>query len=162
MEAKKLLLLAGVMGCSLLMSGCSVSQLPSHEAVKADVNASMQEVVDLLPEGTQVSLRPESTPYPCEDKLSLGSGKGVFYTGQLEATLPPTADASHVVDDLPARLGEQWKASKTGVALSSSAVILTDTKRQVQLNVMDVSKAYGGTSVIDITGISRCATSPTN
>lgn len=133
---------------------------PTYDAVRSDVRASMDALVELLPEGTQISVRPEGDPYPCSDDLALGSGDGVFYTGQLEATLPAGFDTTRIINGLPKHLDSTWQVSNTGVKLPSAAIVLTDTSRQVQLNVMDVSKGYDESPTIDITGISRCAEPP--
>ena len=84
------------------------SNLPTYDDVSSDTRAAMQTVVDLLPEASVVTPRPEQEPYPCDDPVGVDNKRGAFYTGNWDITVSAGFDIESFVLALPDTLGEGW------------------------------------------------------
>ena len=94
-------------GMSMILGGCGLaSNLPTYDDVSSDTRAAMQTVVDLLPEASVVTPRPEQEPYPCDDPVAVDNKRGPFYTGNWDITIPAGFDIESFVLALPDTLGE--------------------------------------------------------
>lgn len=152
---KRLIAVAIGGGVCLLLGGCAVDSMPSIAEVTEQTKASLQEIVDLMPPGAVATPRPDQEPNSCGGS----AGKGSFYTGAVDVTLPPGTDVPALVAGLPSRLGDDWQESSVP-KLPLPRVELRDEKTRVQVNVMG-SKPEEEAPWIYLNGISRCGSEPT-
>lgn len=143
-----------VAGATLAFTGCTATELPTYETVTDEANAAMQRVVDEMPPGSRVGLRPETDPYGCE-------GDSVFYTGHWGVYPGPGFDGQSFVDQLPVALGDEFVVMDSAVELEKPSVGFTATAYgnvSLDVSVVDVD----GATVVDILAISRCAQAPSS
>lgn len=141
-------------GLALLYAttGCTVTRLPSYDAVRAETEAAIQRIADELPAGTRFSQRPEGSPYGCDNG-------GVMYTGHWDIYPGPGFDGSRFIETLPDRLGDEFTVEDLGFEPSFPALgLIAHAYGNTGINVSVGSK--DGTDVVDITALSRCAQPP--
>ncbi|MGC0368981.1 hypothetical protein [Microbacterium sp. SLBN-111] len=139
---------------TLTMTGCTVPELPTYETVTEEANAAMQRVVDEMPPGSRVGLRPETDPYGCD-------GDSVLYTGHWGVYPGGGFDGQAFVDQLPTALGDGFVVRDSAVKLNKPSVGFTATaygNASLDVSVVDVD----GTTLVDILAISRCAQPPSS
>lgn len=137
---------------ALLLTGCSMSPLPTYAQVQDETHRAMQRIVDELPDASTVERDPDGTPFGCE-------GDGVFYTAQWVVYPGDGFDGQAFIDGLPEALGDDFAVEDTGLALDFPAVSLIAVAYGG--TGMNVSVAeVGGVGSVGITATSQCAQPP--
>lgn len=144
-------------GMSMILGGCGMaSNLPTYDDVSSDTRAAMQTVVDLLPEASVVTPRPEQEPYPCDDPVGVDNKRGAFYTGNWDITVPANFDIESFVLALPDTLGEGWDVVPSQIPVGYATVDILEEATSIVVTVSDASE--GSTASLNIMGMSPCAT----
>lgn len=141
-------LIAGAVGAVAV--GCA-PQLPTWDDIRAETNATMQEVVDLLPTEVVVDDLTNSRPYGCE--------RGVMYTGHLDIDPGPHFDIPAFIESLDDTLPEGFEPRTSQVRVSFARALFTaEPHGSTLLNVTE--NTAGGRNTIDVLAISRCGEPP--
>ena len=136
---------------ALLLTGCTMTELPSYDAVTDETTAAMQLIADQLPETTRVE-ETTTEPYGCEDG-------GVLYTGHWVLFQPDDFNGEAFVDALPEQLGDSFVARDLGIDTGRPTVDFIATAHgDTQVGV--VAGETDGEPWVDITALSRCAEPP--
>ncbi|MDQ1218436.1 hypothetical protein QE411_003291 [Microbacterium arborescens] len=142
--------LAAMFGTGMMMSACA-SQLPTWDEVRAETQATMQEVVDLLPAEVVVDDMTDPTPYGCEN--------GVMYTGHLDIDPGPDFDIPAFIESLDDTLPEGFEPRTSQVRVSFARALFTAEPYGSTLLKVTENTA-GGRNTIDVLAISRCGEPP--
>lgn len=142
--------LLGVIGLSLIVTGCSVTALPLYNTVRDESLSALQSVVDALPNDAEVSDGGTEQPYPCDG--------GYFYTGYWTVRLPTDFDTAKFVDELPGSLGEDFELDAVQGPTGISAKIVATHHNNTGVVISDRSTADA--RILDLLSTSRCAQSP--
>ncbi len=154
----KKILTALALGTALLMiNGCSITP-PTYDQVRAETDDVLQQVADLVPEPKVIEPNEEFEPYPCDDPLLLGGGKGSFYTGQWLVFIDETFDIPAFIEKVPGALGEGWRTEKLGVPVHHPLVYLVRDSPRMSLTVEE--STIDGRKAVELLAISRCGTLP--
>lgn len=137
----------------LLMTGCSWSaSKPSYSTVRAEAEAAMTRVTDLLPAASRVEDLSSDVALHCD-------GDGASYTGHWSAYPPAGFDTSSFVSTLAAQLADDFQQRPSPIDTSFEvALLLASDQTAVLLTVTDTSAEAGPS--IDLLAISRCGTRP--
>lgn len=143
--------LAAIGAAALMLTGCTMTNLPTYEVVSSETTAAMQPIADQLPDTTRVKDIPNK-PYDCE-------GHGVFFTGHWVLYQPSDFDGEAFIERLPEQLGEEYVLDDLGIETSMPAVdFIATTHGETRVGV--VAGETDGEPWIDITALSRCAEPP--
>ncbi|WP_143738864.1 hypothetical protein [Microbacterium sp. Yaish 1] len=142
--------LAAMLGTGMMMSACA-AQLPTWDDIRAETNATMQEVVDLLPPEVVVDDLTNSRPYGCE--------RGVMYTGHLDIDPGPHFDIPAFIESLDDTLPEGFEPRTSQVRVSFARALFTAEPYGSTLLKVTENTA-GGRNTIDVLAISRCGEPP--
>ncbi|MDF2046258.1 hypothetical protein P2P98_08810 [Microbacterium sp. Kw_RZR3] len=139
----------------LMISGCAPTP-PTYDQVRAETHDVLRQVADLVPDPKTVEPNEEFEPYPCDDQLTLGGGKGSFYTGQWLVFVEDTFDVPALIDRVPEELGEGWRIDKLGVPVNHPLVYLVRDSPRMSLTVEE--STLDGRKAVELLAISRCGT----
>lgn len=154
-------MLAALGASVLVLTGCSVPDLPPYSQVRAETLEVLQQVADLVPEPKEISKTAEFKPYPCDDDLALGKQPGEFYTGQWKVFVSEDFDVEAFVLGMPSVLGEGWTEAPLGLPLSFAQTRLVRESPQVTITVEE--SLPGDRKAVELLAISRCGVlEPTN
>lgn len=154
----KRLMTSLALGTGVLMTSSCAPMNPTYEQVRTETDGVLQQVVDLIPEPKTVESNDEIGPYPCDEPLALGRGKGSFYTGQWLVFVEDSFDIPAFVERFPAALGDGWHAESLGVPVSFSQVYLVRDSPRMSLSVEESTS--DGHKAVELLAISRCGTLP--
>lgn len=138
---------------AVMLVGCSPS-VPTYAEVREETLGVLQNVADLVPTRQEVLVTPEFEPYSCNDGLALQSGHGAFFTGQWAVFVSDDFDIPGFIDDVPQRLGADWRVEELGVPVSFAEVYLVRESPKMTLKVEEAT--IDGRKAIDLLAISRC------
>lgn len=137
----------------VMLVGCS-SNLPTYAEVRTETLDVLQSVADSLPTRQEVLVTPEFEPYPCNDGLLPRRGHGAFFTGQWAVFVSDDFDIPRFINDVPQRLGPDWRVEELGVPVSFAEVYLVRESPRMTLKVEEAT--IDGRRAIDLLAISRC------
>ncbi len=145
-------------GTALLMiNGCAITT-PTYDQVRAETDDVLRQVSELVPEPKTVEPNEDFEPYPCDDPLTLGGGKGSFYTGQWMVFVGDTFDVPAFIDRVPEEMGEGWRVAKLGVPVNHPLVYLVRDSPRMSLSIEE--STVDGRKAVELLAISRCGTLP--
>ncbi len=139
----------------LMMSGCTPTP-PTYDEVRAETDAVLTQVADMVPEPRSIEPNESFDPYPCGDSLSLGASKGSFYTGQWLIFVDESFDVTAFIDQFPEALGDGWRSDSLGIPVSHPQVYLVRDSPRMSLTVEE--RTFEGRRAVELLAISRCGT----
>lgn len=149
---RRLASLAAITAAALLLTGCTMTKLPTYDTVRDETTAAIELIADQLPETTRVQDIPNE-PYGCEND-------SVLYTGHWVLFQPAGFDGEAFIDALPDQLGEDFVVRDLGIESSRPNVHFIATAHgETQVGV--ATGETDGEPWVDITALSRCAEPPT-
>ncbi|MDF2667651.1 MAG: sterol desaturase [Microbacterium sp.] len=154
----KKLLASLALGTGLLMTSSCAPMSPTYEQVRTETDGVLQQVADLIPDPKTVQSNDEIGPYPCDEPLALGRGKGSFYTGQWHVFVEDSFDIPGFVHRFPAALGDGWHSESLGVPVSFAQVYLVRDTPRMSLSVEE--STFDGRKAVELLAISRCGILP--
>lgn len=146
-------LVASLCLTAAMLVGCSPN-LPTYAEVRAETLDVLQNVADFVPSRQAVLVTPEFEPYSCDDGLALQKGHGAFFTGQWAVFVSDDFDIPGFIDDVPQRLGAEWRVEELGVPVSFAEVYLVRESPRMTLKVEEAT--IDGRKAIDLLAVSRC------
>jgi hypothetical protein len=159
---KRVLQLAAVGAVALTLAACTPQPEPappSYEEVREEATDAMQLIVNVLPEGLEVEDL-STDPFACElTGDTVLSGSGLFYTGRWIIHPEGDFDGQAFIDELPAKLGDDFVVDDTAVEVSYPVVALKPTAApEVLIDV--TANTPDEEPFIGISAISRCGATP--
>ena len=149
---RKVAALATIAGV-VLLGGCSQLSPPTYTEVRQETLDAMDEVVALIPSHGRIERTPEFDPYPCDDRLLLGSRKGAFFTGQWTVAVPADFDLAGFIHGVPEIL-PGWHEEDLGVPAKEPYVYMVRESPRMTLSIEE--STLDDQSAIELLAISRC------
>lgn len=140
---------------ALSLCGCSPAA-PSYDDVRAETDAILQLVTDLVPEPKEIVPNDSIKPYSCSDPLLSGRKKGSFYTGQWAVFVDDDFDVRGFLEKFPAVLGDEWHEDDLRVPVNFAQIHLVRDAPRMTLTLEEAT--IDGRKAIDLLAISRCGT----
>lgn len=137
----------------VLVSGCA-SDSPTYEEVRAETDAVLTRVANLVPDPKEIAPNDDFEPYPCHDPLVLGTGRGSFYTGQWLIFVDDSFDIPAFIATFPDALGERWQKKDLGIDVSFPQVYMVHESPRMSLSVEET--VADGRKAVELLAISRC------
>lgn len=136
-----------------LMTGCTMTSLPTYDDVRDETESAMQQIADTMPEGSRVEDLTVATPTICG-----GGADGVFFTGHWFVHGPDGFDTDSFITELPTKVAADFTEEESGVAVSFPADRLRSHPAGVGIDVTNSTAGeYPG---IEILATSPCAKDP--
>jgi len=154
---KRPLSILALMTCTVLVGGCALTS-PTYDEVRAETDEVLTRVADLVPDPKDIAPNDDFEPYPCDDPLILGTGRGSFYTGQWLIFVDDSFDIPAFVATFPRALGDGWQEKDLGIDVSFAQVYMVHDSPHMSLSVEET--VVDGRKAVELLAISRCGVLP--
>lgn len=141
---------------ALSLTACAPAAGPTFDAVRAQSEEAVTEVVAAMPTGSTYTASGDPTSTPCGTGSATVDGpRGTaFATIQGQVTLPGAADAASVIADLPTALGDGWAVEPVGIDVDLATVRLNRAGSGVSVDITEL--AADAPVALDILAVSSC------